>query len=146
MPRRIRKTRRKRGGQLISNANRNRGRRAYTGFKNWTMRTAMPWIKKQTPAALAYLRKNKTISKGLLSYNKNNPNLAYYGNTILPMLAAGAQITGYGRRRRGAKKIKYRRKKGRGLNHTGGSLGHTGYRGGSLNQTGGMKRYRRKRK
>lgn len=131
----------------MSNANRARGRRAWSGFKNWSRNSALPWLKKQSPKAIAYLKKHKTISKGLSSYNKNNPNLAYNLNTILPMLSAGANIVGFGKKRRGSKRIKYRRK-GRGLGHTGGSLGHI--RGGSLNSTGGSKnkkgRKRRPRK
>lgn len=110
-------------------------RKQWTGLKSWLTKTAIPWLRSHVPKAHKYVKDNKLISKGLKSFNESYTDLPMNMNNILPYLASGAEMYGYGKGR-GRKTI--RRRKGRGLNHT----------GGSLNRTGGMRKrtYRRRRK
>ena len=139
----VRKTRRKtaskkRGGmKLVPYKGRRQGKQAWNGFKKWMTSSAIPWIRSQAPHAHKYVKDNKLISKGIRGFSSSFKDLPLYGNTLLPIAADGVEYMGYGKKRRGAKKIKYKRKKGRGLNRTGGGLNRTG---GGLNLTGGMRR------
>jgi len=120
------KARKKRGGSiLVPYHGKRQGKKAWTGFSNWMKKSALPWIRNQIPVAHKYIKDNKLISKGIRSFAASNSDLPMYGNTLLPIAADGISYLGYGKRR-GAKKIKYRRKKGSGLNRTGGGLNRTG--------------------
>ena len=134
--RRVRKTvRRKRGGSMmVPYLGKQQRAKKWAGFNNWMRGSALPWLKRELPKAVSagnkYLRDNKIISSKMREFSKNNADLPYWGNTLIPIAATGVEALGYGKRRRGAKKIKYRRKKGGGLGHT----------GGSKNKRGGMRR------
>lgn len=115
MPYRKRTTRRKRGGSQSEEFRRRSRSKAAPGFKRWFMNSALPWIKKALPAAHKLVKDNKLISKGI-----RKAGTKYDGrySALIPILASGVEYMGYGKRR-GAKMIKYKRR-GRGLNHTGG--------------------------
>ena len=122
-PTRKRKTtriRRKRGGMnaLTPYHGRRHGKSAWPGIKQWFKRSAVPWMKTQLPKIHKHVKDNKLISRGIRNF-ANSHDFGEKGNFILPALATGVDWLGYGKRRRGAKMVKYR-KKGRGLNHTGG--------------------------
>lgn len=103
---------------------------AWKGIGNWFKKQAIPWLRSRVPKAHKYLKDNKSISTGLRKFGETNHDLPFNLNTYLPHLADGAEMFGYGRKRKGRKTIRRR----------GGSLGRTG---GSLNRTGGVRRRRR---
>ena len=109
--------RRKRGGSLFS----------------WIKNKAVPWISREAKTvskdfkkaddwiehkAVPFVRKQHLLSKAI------GPTVGFLSGNPMAGMAAGAVGTYYGNKygfgkRRGAKKIKYRRRKGRGLGKTG---------------------------
>ena len=134
--RRVRKTvrkpvRMKRGGSMmVPYLGKQQRAKKWAGFKDWIKTSALPWLKRELPIAAAagnkYISDNKIISSKMREFAKNNAELPYWGNTLIPIAAMGVEALGYGKKRRGAKMIKYRRKKGSGLGHTGGSKNKRG--------------------
>ena len=113
----------KRGGAyaLTPYNGKRRGRSAWPGIKKWFTKSALPWLKTQIPKAHKYVKDNKLISKGIRKFGKNYDFGETGNNYVIPGFAGAVEMLGYGKRRRGAKMVKYRKKNGRGLNHTGGA-------------------------